>query len=222
MAIMNGRRLDPNSLNNGAHGSELARLAKVAPGRRAILECGGKVQTIDEHRHYARHELIDKQGRGAKPTTMPKRYKGGFGGRRSHRSKQIITEQVTDISRTLFRSQGVDFDHSDAHWMVVPTYNLPPRWHRIARNTALMVVFPDEYPALPPIGFYMMADIPLSPDGHFFQGVAHSAWQAPIEQGWKWYCVYIDNGAWQPAQNWRDGDNIYTYFHLIREALGND
>lgn len=222
MAVMNGRRLDPNSIRHGAHGSELAQLARPRPGRRPILECGGKVKTIDEHRHYQPYELIDKQGRGAKPTSMPKRYKGGFGGGRSRQSKQIITEQVEDIGRTLFRTQGVDFDRRDADWMVVPTYNLPPRWHNIARTTALMVAFPDDYPALPPIGFYMMADVPISPDNHLFQGVAHGAWHEPIKQGWKWYCVYMENGAWQPAQNWRNGDNLYTYFHLIRESLGND
>lgn len=222
MVILNGRRIDPNSIGGGAQGRDLIRLANPRPGRRPILECGGKVQEIAPNRYYARNELVDKQGRGAKPTTMPARYKGGFNGRRPAWSRRIITEQVRDLANTLFRTQGVDFDESEANWMVVPTYNLPPRWHHIARSTALMVAFPDEYPALPPIGFYMMADIPISPDGHLFQGVAHSAWHEPIRQGWKWYCVYIGNGAWQPARMWRDGDNLYTYFHLIRESLGND
>ena len=222
MGIMNGRRIDPNSIPNGVHGSELFRIANPGPGRVAVVECAGKTQPANPNRQYSRAELVDRQNRGAKVTTMPKRYKGGFGGRRSRQSKQIITEQVTDIAKTIFQRQGVDFDRKDANWLVVPTYNLPPRWHRIARSTALMVVLPDEYPALPPVGFYMMADIPISPDGHLFRGVAHAAWGEPINHGWKWYCVYMDNGAWQPAQNWRDGDNLYTYFHLISESLGND
>ncbi len=221
MAIINGRRIDPASIPSGAHGSELERHAKAGVGRRPILECGGKVQQIDANRHYRQNELIDKQGRGAKVTSMPDRSKGyGFGGPRTPQSRQIITEQVIAVAEHLF-TQGLEFDEEDAHWVVVPNYHLPPRWHAIARRTPLMVAFPNEYPALPPIGFYMMADIPVSPDGHFFQGVAHDAWAEPIAQGWKWYCTYIHNGAWQPARNWRDGDNLFTYFHLINEVLGN-
>jgi len=128
---------------------------------------------------------------------------------------------VVDIAEHLFR-QGVEFDEDNAHWLVVPNYGLPPRWHNIARGTPLMVVFPEEYPALPPVGFYMKADIPESPDGHFYQATYHNAWQEPLRHGWKWYCVYIHNGAWQPARNWKEGDNLFTYFHLIREALGNE
>ena len=221
MAIINGRRIDPRSIGAGVSGSELAREAKAGPGRRPILECDGKVQQIQTGRVYGQRELVDKYGRGAKVTSMPDRSKGHrFGGRRSPESKRIITEQVVDLAENLFK-QGIDFDEDDAHWMVVPNFLLPQRWHAITQRTPLMVVFPTEYPALPPIGFYMMADIPISPDGHFFSGVAHNAWAEPIAHGWKWYCTYIHDGAWQPARNWREGDNLYTYFHLIKEVLGN-
>lgn len=221
MAIINGRRIDPRAIGRGVSGSELARHANAGPGRRPILETGGRVHPIDSQHHYSARELVDKHGRGAKITSMPDRSKGyGFGGRRSAQSRQLITEQVIDLAENLFK-QGLDFDEEHAHWMVVPQYRLPPRWHHISRTTPLMVAFPNDYPALPPIGFYMTADLPLSPDGHFFDGVAHGAWQEPIAHGWKWYCCYIHDGAWKPARNWRQGDNLYTYFHLINEALGN-
>jgi hypothetical protein len=221
MAIINGRRIDPKNIRNGVSGRELVRQAQAGNGRRPILECGGKVQQIDPDRHYSPFELVDKHGRGAKVTSMPDRSKGHtFGGRRAPLSKRLITEQVVDVAEHLFK-QGLEFDEEEAHWMVVPNFYLPPRWHAIARETPLLVAFPNEYPALPPIGFYMMADIPISPDGHFFQGVAHNAWDEPIARGWKWYCTYIHDGAWQPARNWREGDNLYTYFHLINEVLGN-
>ena len=221
MVIINGRRINPTSIANGVHGKELSQHAKAGTNRRPIIENGGKVSQIDSNRWYSRDELVDKYGRGAKVASMPDRSKGhGFGGPRSPQSKQIITEQVYSLAEHLFK-QGLDFDEDGAHWMVVPNYHLPPRWHSVARHTPLLVAFPNEYPALPPIGFYMMADIPLSPDGHFFNDVFHNAWAEPINQGWKWYCTYIHDGAWQPARNWRDGDNLYTYFHLINEVLGN-
>jgi hypothetical protein len=223
MAIINGRRIDPKSIGNGVYGRELIPHANaIGPARRAIIENNGQVQQINPNRFYSEQELKDKHGRGAKITSMPSRSKGyNFGGRRSQQSKQIITEQVVYLADKVFRG-GVEFDEDNANWLVIPEYSLPPRWHHIARSTPLMVVFPEEYPVLPPVGFYMQADIPESPDGHFFEAAYHNAWQEPIQHGWKWYCVYIHNGAWQPARNWRAGDNLFTYFHLIREVLGNE
>jgi hypothetical protein len=222
MAIINGRRINPNSIpSSGVHGSELVRHAQASAGRRPIIESGGKVQQVNPNRYYSQQELVDKQGRGAKISSMPDRSKGyGFGGARSQQSKQLVTEQVFDLAEKLFK-QGVEFDESNADWLVVPNYQLPPNWRHIASRTALMVLFPTDYPALPPIGFYLPSDLPMAHDGHFISFAAHGASDAPIQQGWKWYCIYIHNGAWQPSQNWRNGDNLFTYFQLIREALGN-
>jgi hypothetical protein len=227
MAIINGRRVNVNNIpHGGVYGRQLIEEAGLGKLRRPVVRRGGlDFETIEPNRRYSRHDLTDKRGEGVKVTSIPIRDKGGFDGRRDPLSKRIITEQVYDIAEKLFR-QGVDFDEDNARWMVVPRYNLPPQWHHIARSSALMVAFPDEYPARPPIGFYLMADIPLSPDGHFYEGVAHDAWAEPIRRGWKWYCVYIHAGAWQPAPyrqagDWKRGDNLYTYFTLINEALAN-
>jgi hypothetical protein len=223
MAIINGRRIVPNSIPNGVHGSELARHAGGGQGRRSIIESGGKVSQINANRHYSSSELIDKYGRGAKISSMPDRSKGdgSAGPRRSHQSKQIITEQVIDLAEKLFK-QGVEFDEQDADWLVIPKYHLPPNWGHITNEpTSILVHFPAEYPRLPPTGFYMPASLPMAHDGHFFNVAMHGASNAPILEGWSWYCVYIHNGAWRPSRNWRDGDNLWTYFQLIREALGN-
>ena len=221
MAIINGRRIDPNSIsNNGIRGSDLIAHARAGYGRRPIIESGGRVSQIDPNKRYSASELVDKRGRGAKLTSMPDRSKG-YGSTRSSDSWQIITEQVHDVATHLFR-QGVDFDEEGANWMVVPDYPLPPAWQGIARSTALLIDFTKDFPMRPPVGFYLPDDLPMAHDGHFFSFAAHGASDAPIREGWKWYCVYINAGAWRPARNWRHGgDNLFTYFHLIREALGN-
>ena len=227
MAIINGRRINVNSIpNGGVYGRQLIDEAGFGRQRRPVVQRGGlDFETVEPNRRYSQSDLTDKHGRGVKFTSIPMRDKGGFGGQRSELSKRIISEQVVDIAVNLFK-QGVYFDEDNGRWMVVPRYNLPPQWHHVARSSALMVAFPDEYPALPPVGFYLMADIPLSPDGHFFEGVAHDAWAEPIRHGWKWYCVYVPAGAWQPSPyrqpgDWRRGDNLFTYFTLVNEALAN-
>lgn len=219
--IINGRRIDPTSIGNGVSGSELIAKTRASHGRRPIIESGGRVSQIEPNKRYSASDLVDKRGRGAKLTSMPDRSKGyGLTGNRSRESRQIITEQVYDVATHMFR-QGVDFDEENADWMVVPDYPLPPAWQGIARSTALLIDFPKDYPMRPPVGFYLPDNLPMAHDGHFFNFAAHGASQAPIHEGWKWYCVYIHAGAWRPAKDWRHGDNLFTYFHLIGEALGN-
>jgi hypothetical protein len=218
MAIINGRRLDPTSIGGGVHGSELARFASAGSGRRPIIEKGGQVETIDARRTYRHDELVDKRGRGAKITSMPDRSKGYA---RPAESKRIITEQVVDLAEHLFK-QGVEFDENGADWLVVPRYPLPPNWRHIAETTALLIVFPNEYPMLPPVGFYLPDDIACAHDSHLFGFAAHGASNAPIQEGWKWYCVYVDRGAWRPSRHWRNGDNLFTYFTLISEAMNSN
>lgn len=222
MAIINGRRINPQTIGNGVYGSELACHANAGRGRRPVIESNGRVEQIKPNHLYKPQELIDKHGRGAKISSIPDRSKGYglWDGYRSPQSKALVTEQVIDLAEKLFK-QGIDFDEENADWLIIPKYALPPNWHHIAKSTAVLVLLPKNYPALPPIGFYMPDDLPMAHDAHFFKFAAHDASNAPIQEGWKWYCVYIQNGAWRPAHNWRSGDNLWTYFHLIREALSN-
>jgi len=222
MPIINGRRID-NIPPEGILGSELYKELGARADRRPIIHRGGtRFEAIQPGKRYTADDLRDRQGRPVKVEHIPDRTKGGFGGARSEESRQLITLQVFDIAEKLFK-QGVDFDEANADWMVVPQFRLPPNWHHITPETALLVTFPTEYPTLPPIGFYMKADLPGSANGHLYRQAYHEAWKAPLEHGWIWYCVYLNGGAWQPApaRMWRRGDNLWTYFMLIQEVLGS-
>jgi hypothetical protein len=145
---------------------------------------------------------------------------------RSELSKIIITEQVYDVAENWF-PDGVDFDEKNCDWIIFPRYELPKNWHHIAKVTPLMIVFPSAYPAVPPVGFYLHKNLKESPDGHLFQKAYHQACQLPVKKGWQWYCVYVNKGAWQPcpvkrSMDWKNGDNLYTYLMLCREALESE
>jgi hypothetical protein len=228
MPIINGRRVT-NVPNAGVYGREIIGEMKTRPGRRPVIQRPGGFETIRPDKRYTKAELLDRKGNPLKVTDIPDRSKGSgasgrtFGGSRDPKSKQIITEQVFDLAEHLFKD-GVDFDEDDAHWFVAPRFKLPRTWKGIARETPLMVAFPLEYPTLPPIGFYMKADIPHAPGGHFYDQAYYDAWKDPLQHGWKWYCVYVQAGNWQPASvrrsgDWKDGDNLWTYMTLINETL---
>lgn len=225
MPIINGRRVT-NVPSGGVYGSDIIREMGEGGGRRVVIQKEGlSFETIQKDRRYSKADLIDRKGNPVRVKSIPDRTKGSFGGQRSALSKQIITEQVFDIAENLFKD-GVDFDEQDADWMVVPKYFLPPIWHGIARTVPLLVVFPTEYPSRPPVGFYLKADIPCSPNGHLYDAAYHEADHSPLKQGWRWYCVYVKPGEWRPAAvrqsgDWKHGDNLWEYFTLINETLSS-
>lgn len=161
MAIINGRRIQvPPS---GITGRNLIQQLNPAQGRRSDIQQGTVFRPIQSDYTYTQTELFDKHGNPVKITTIPDRTKGmvTYGGNRTFLSKQIITEQVYDVAEKLFK-KGVSFDEEHADWMIANQYALPPIWHHIARTTNLLIIFPTEYPELPPVDFYLREDIPLS------------------------------------------------------------
>jgi hypothetical protein len=224
MPIINGRRIQEPP--GGMSGRTLIREVAPAPGRRPVIRKGGVAfEAVDPYHHYTTSELYDKQGKPVKVTTIPDRTKGlvTFGAPRTPVSQQLITSQVFDIAEHLFK-RNILFDEDNADWVIIPQYRLPPIWHGVARVSDLLIVFPTNYPSFPPIGFYLQADLPLSANGHLYESAYHQACKDPLEMGWKWYCVYINEGCWQPARiryldDWKKGDNLWTYFSLISEVL---
>jgi len=219
--IINGRRIPVPG--NGVSGREILSQANPQAGRRAVIRNGFEAQTVDPNKNYSNAELTDKNGKPVKIDVIPDRTKGSFWAPRSALSKQIITEQVFDLAAKNFKS-GVDFDEDNADWVVFPNFVLPKSWSGLAETTPLMIVFPTEYPQMPPIGFYLKGDIPNAPDGHFYQQAYHEAAKEPIEAGWKWFCTYVNPGSWRPAYyrqagDWQRGDNLWTYLTLIKEVL---
>lgn len=125
----------------------------------------------------------------------------------------------------------MQIDKDGANTFVVNDYLLPSKWHRVPgvvnNRTQLSIVFPTDYPKIAPIGFYMKAQISDAPNGHFYTQAYHNADKVMLEFGWKWYCVYVKEGQWQPAvyrkaNDWRFGDSVWTYFDLISEVLNSN
>ena len=227
--IVNGRRI---ACGNGISGFDIAAAAGNPRKRRVVKIAAGQVQKIDASHYYSPEELMDRNGRPVKISTMPERTKGGFipgsvntqnpfSGFRSAFSRHLILDQIDDVARNFFKAP-LRFDEN-ADWVVFPTFRLPGNWS--VPTAPLMILFPTDYPAVPPIGFYLPDTLP-SPNGHKFSRVYHSASDAPLLRGWHWYCCNVDDGAWQPApmnarNGWRDGDNLYTYITLINEVLAS-
>ena len=237
IAIKNGRRVE---IDGPVSGEQLANIATNGrPGRRAVMSDTKEVsnRTIDRRKTYNLNELTRSDGKPIRLTDIPERVKGaGFESAgtylspRSDLSKSLIYDQIYAVSEHLFKGQKIEFDDG-AHSVVIPKFVLPEGWS--PRTTPLMIVFPVEYPDLPPNGFYIAINTVPPPDkgGHIFSRHVHGGFGSTPEQekwlrdnNWVWYCAYVQAGAWSPAKirelsDWRYGDNLFTFFTLINEVL---
>ena len=208
--LRNGKLIDGNFHS----GAEIMR--EVPAGRRAVEISGRQVKNLDPSKNYTSDEIKKKI------RTMPDRCKGSFYEPRSQRSKNCIREQIMSVSENLFKHHSdIDFDDGNFDWMVVEQYTLPSNWS--VRSCGLMIIFPTEYPQIPPVGFYL-PDKLKSPNGHLFDAAYHGASDAPIRRGWRWYCTYIEPGSWHPfignsPGDWQKGDSLWDYFTLVGEVL---
>lgn len=211
-------RLNNGKLIDGRYHSGEEIIISVPKGRRPVFVQGKEVKNLNPRKNYSPEEVM-------RIRVMPDRSKGGVFQERSEFSKNVIREQITAVSEHLFKGNAdIDFDDERYDWMAITRYVLPKGW--TPSVSALMILFPTEYPRVPPIGFYL-PDWVRSPHGHLYDAAYHGAEGAPLKKGWKWYCAYVNPGSWQPAYgryagDWRRGDNLFDYITLVGEVLASE
>jgi hypothetical protein len=216
-AIINGRRIP---VAGGMSGRDLQQAVGDAPGRRAVMLDGLHAKTIDSSHYYQENELVGRNGKPIKATSIPDRTKGGlFDGYRDQSSRDLIRRQVYDVAAN-FAYSGLEFDEDDSSWVVFPSFRMPRNWG--VSHAPMMILFPTDYPRVAPVGFYLPNHL-NSPHGHFFDRAYHEASAAPTQAGWNWFCCFI-SGVWRPAPDdgrnaWKKGDNLWTYLTLVNEVL---
>jgi len=241
-AKINGKLVELSS--SRVKGSELIEYATGGnPGRRAIISDTRGVHNtrIDPHRYYRESDFRKPGGKPVEIRSMPERVKGAseiypagtYFKPRSDVSLKVITEQVLYLAGHLFNGQDITYNDKSGHTMVIPNYKLPRGWS--PKTTSLMIIFPVEYPNLPPNGFYISKNV-VAPSlhGHIYSRAYNNGYgSTPKEQqelerlGWVWYCAHVANGSWHPAKlkrisDWRHGDNLFTFFSLISEVMNSN
>ncbi len=199
--------------------------------RTPIIVGTGKNVRMHPGKTYTLHE-------GDKFKIVPDRVKASgeytyFGNKEPWR-KQVITEQVAQVSEGFFKNSKVELD-DDCNWVLFHGFLLPDEWQRANPGQSfvqMMIIFPDQYPDLPTNGFYLPSNltVPLNAAHFYNRGYGGAFGEKPDEmeamaQGnWKWYCTHIRPGAWQPARlrqisDWRNGDNLWDILTICIDVL---
>ena len=172
-AKINGKMVE---LSGGGKvkGSDIINYAsKGAAGRRVIMSDPSGVHNtrVDPDRYYDYAEFSKNSGKPVEIRTMPERVKGGaaicpagtYFKPRGQASLAVITDQVLQVAGHLFKGQDIAFDTNGGHTLIVPKYKLPDGWK--PASTPLLIIFPMEYPDLPPNGFYIQSNV-VAPTNH--------------------------------------------------------
>lgn len=228
--IVNGKRVNGPS---SATPEDIIHASgnRVNPRTRTVIKTNtANNDRMKPNQNYAMNE-------GDKYKIVPDRVKATdatyFGYKEPWR-KQIITEQIIEVSQKFFKKSPVELD-DDCNWAVFQRFLLPEEWQRAnpgKKFVPMMLIFPDQYPELPTNGFYLPASLQVPANAqHFYNrgyGGAFGQTEEEMEfmrQGqWKWYCTHIKPGAWQPARlreigDWRNGDNLWDIITLCVDVL---
>ena len=155
-------------------------------------------------------------------------------GHKEQWQKQIIEEQVIDVSQKFFKNSPVELD-DNYNWVVFKKFLLPDAWQAANPGKTfvpMMIIFPDQYPSLPTNGFYLPSSLNIPANAaHFYNrgfggafGENYDEMNAMADTNWKWYCTHIKPGSWRPARirqisDWRKGDSLWNILTICVDVL---
>ena len=212
---MNGTEMEVP--NRGVLGEAILKQMGVKPGRRGVFSRGTHMKEIVPQKVYSPKEFTNKNGTKVSLQNIPERV---LGAERSLADKFRLAEEITDLVGIF---KDVDYDQRHQKWVRLNSYLMPKRWG--GGKSQLLIDIPENYPNIPPIGFYIPKNR-KSPNGHLFNRGYHGAAEEYLQMGWNWYCCLVPNGNWIVSKytkpgSWRNGDNLIVYTKLISETLAN-
>ena len=229
--IVNGKRVNvPSSATPEELSAATGR--PLSPGRVFI-----KTKSAGKGNDYLKPGQRYIINEGDKFKEVPDRVKAAdatyFGNKEAWR-KQLIYDQVVEVSKKFFKKGIVELD-DDCNWVVFKGFLLPEEWQQANPGqtfVSMMMIFPDQYPDLPTNGFYLpdKLQVPANAQHFYNRGYGGAFGQTDEEMefmrqgGWKWYCTHIKPGAWKPARlreisDWRRGDNLWNIITICIDVL---
>ena len=137
---------------------------------------------------------------------------------------QRLYNEIMMLAPAFYTSGGINYDEQNFDWVMIPNFSLPRRLQEKQCN--LLILLPQIYPDIGPLGFYVDKQIHLrggqkEPNA---VGTGHHGAQDLTHLGWYWYCVTTSNGqgGWRPSVNYWQPDNLVTFLNMVRESLTND
>lgn len=150
--------------------------------------------------------------------------------RRPEWCNEVIRDQIRDLEKKLTHSEIYVDNPDNPINMLIPNFKLPKATSDLngGREYApLLIKIPDQFPFMPPVGFYLPSEINAGRHSGFSNGYHGAEMDEFVRKiDFKWYCSSVVADTWQPAHfqyisDWRKGDNLWDVITLIKEVLSD-
>ena len=230
--IVNGKSVNvPSSATPEEIGAAAGR--QINSGR-TVIKTNKAGKGNDYFRPGQKYQINEGDRFRADVPDRVKAYDATYFGNKEEWRKQLIYEQVVEVSKNFFKKGVVELD-DDCNWVVFKGFLLPEEWQLAnpgQKFVSMMLIFPDQYPDLPTNGFYMpdFLQVPANAAHFYNRGYGGAFGQTEEEMefmrqgGWKWYCTHIKPGSWRPARlreisDWKYGDNLWNIITICIDVL---
>jgi hypothetical protein len=186
--------------------AHLEKMKAVAPGRRIVIRQGAETRLLDQL----------PPGMSLGQSVETKSIPGGTIKGAATRRETFIKAQVASIAEVMGERHGqlVQLD-SRLRFTVIPQFRLPPRWGM--KTTPILIWFPDQYPDIPPHGFYLSQHC-VGP--HVLRYNVYRDSPDLSARGWNWFCV--NPKGWSAKADPLEPDNLWTFLDVVRTSLTID
>ncbi len=226
-----GRQIGIDS--NLATADDIRRISGIKKGRTVMLQTDSGMQALKEGVKYT---LPPKaKFKDAPSVRKARNYSEAditYGAcKREKWCNQVILQQLEDLEENFTHESIIVDDINNPMQIMIPHFKLPDATRKLnpgVKYTPLIIVLPDQYPFIPPVGFYMPEEIKAGRHAGFSQGY-HGAYTNSSLMNkirYRWYCSSIVADTWEPAnfrrvEDWRKGDNLWNVISLITEVLSD-
>ena len=148
-----------------------------------------------------------------------------FWEKRSASSMEIIHKQFQDFNpdgKKYLKGKPKPKPASNFNCFILEDYHLPAKWEEIIGVdncvTTLAIIFPTNYPQLPPVGFYLKVSLPLEPANPQTYAAAYEIADKTFildqSQSYKWY--FNDNMS---DEDWTQNLSLEYYLDRVYKFL---
>lgn len=224
-----GRQVPVDS--NEGTADDVRRIAGIKNGRTVMVETPGGMQALEEGVRYA----FPKNPKFKDAPGVRKAYSESdftYGERRREDwCNEVIRQQIQDLEKNFTHEDIIVDNVNNPIKIMIPHFRLPAATRRLnpgMTTVPLVIILPDQFPFLPPVGFYLPDEVKAGRHSGFSAGY-HGAYTNRELFGkirFSWYCSSIIAETWEPAhfryvEDWKKGDNLWNVITLITEVLSD-
>lgn len=212
---------------------DIRKVVGIKPGRQIMYEDKQGMHTLKEGVKYtlprkAKYKDAPKVRKASTYDESDFTY-GKFP--RPKWQNEVILQQIADLEEHFTHEDILVDNMRNPIMMVINNFHLPKATQLLnpgIKTTKLLIALPDQYPFLPPVGFYLPEEINAGKHSGFSVGYHGAYTNSELMNGirYRWYCSSIVADTWEPAhfrhvEDWRKSDNLWNVITLITEVLSD-